>query len=316
MKILNPIRSWFESHYVASITILYGLIGYLIGHPLINAVTELFHVHEDGKLHLHWADVLNSAKEAFSFEHWPMAVALTLLSAMIGYYFARSMREYRIISEQTKRFSQIGMNAVTIIHDLNNTITIITSLAEIIKEELKDPEKIRYCEIIRNNSKNISRMVRDIKVVSLDPHAIYLSLESVDLKTFCEQIAENMKLRAKIEITAENDNTAKIDPGYFERVIWNLIKNADEALMNITDPFIKINITKKNKNTLISISDNGPGISEQIKKKLFKLGATYGKHGGTGIGLYSTKLIVEAHKGKIWFESANKGTTFYIELPD
>lgn len=309
-------KSWFERHYIGTITILYGLIGYLIVHPLINAITELFHVHEDGKLHLHWADVLRSAKAAFDYAHWPMAVAITILSAMLGYYFARSMREYRMISEQTKRFSQIGMNASTITHDLTNTISIINSFSEIIKEELKDPEQIRFCEIIQDNAKNISRMVRDIKVVALDPHAIYLVKENVDLKIFCEQIAKNLKSRAKIEITSSEDATAKIDPGYFERVIWNLIKNADEALLNATEPLIKIYITKKNGNSLIIISDNGSGIPEQIKKNLFKLGSTYGKHGGTGIGLYSSKMIVEAHKGKIGFESTNKGTTFLIELPD
>lgn len=195
-------KSWFEKHYIGTITILYGLIGYFIGHPAINAITELFHVHEDGKLHLHWADILRSARAAFDYEHWPMAVAITILSAMLGYYFARSMREYRMISEQTKRFSQIGMNASTITHDLTNTISIINSFAEIIKEELKDPEQIRFCEIIQDNAKNISRMVRDIKVVALDPHAIYLVKENVDLKIFCEQIAKNLKSRAKIEITS------------------------------------------------------------------------------------------------------------------
>lgn len=312
------VKSWFEKHYVASITILYGLIGYFIGHPVINAITELFHVHEDGRLHLHWADVMRSAKAAFDYNHWPMAVALTLLSAMLGYYFSRSMREYRVISEQTKRFSQIGMNAATITHDLNNTITIINSFAEIIKEELKDQEQIRYCEIIQDNARNISRMVKDIKVVALDPHTIYLVKENVDLKIFSEQIVKNIKLRAKIEVTSsDDDTTAKIDPGYFERVLWNLIKNADEALLNVAEPLIKIHITKKNSNILINIIDNGPGIPEQIKQDLFKLGSTYGKHGGTGIGLYSSKMIIEAHKGKIWFESKiGRGATFYIMLPE
>jgi len=200
------VKSWFEKHYVGTITILYGLIGYLIVHPLINAITELFHVHEDGKLHLHWADILFSAKAAFDYNHWPMAVALTLLSAILGYYFSRSMREYRIISEHTKRFSQIGMNASTITHDLNNAITIIDSFAGIIKEELNDPEQVRYCEIVQDTTKNISRMIKDIKIVALDPHAIFLVKENVNLKLFCEQIVINMKLRAKIEVTNSDDN--------------------------------------------------------------------------------------------------------------
>lgn len=308
-------KQFFEKYYVISITVLYTILGYFIVHPVINAITELFHVHEDGKLHLHWSDLWESALMAFDYNHWPMAVALSFLSGCLGFYFARSMREYRIISEQTKRFSQIGINAATITHDLTNTITVIDSFAGIIKEELMDPEQIKYCDIIQNSTRNISRMVKDIKLVALDPHAIHLVKEIIELRAFCDTIISDSKPRAKVTINSDPDSKAKIDSGYFERVIWNLVKNADEALFNTPEPLIQIDI-KKGKDILLSISDNGPGIPVQHQKQLFKLGSTFGKHGGTGIGLYSSKMIVEAHKGKIWFKStAEKGTTFFIRLP-
>jgi signal transduction histidine kinase len=66
----------------------------------------------------------------------------------------------------------------------------------------------------------------------------------------------------------------------------------------------------------IQIRDNGPGIPEAIRDRLFEAFVTYGKHSGTGLGTAIAKSIIDAHGGQISFQSSyQEGTTFYIRLP-
>jgi signal transduction histidine kinase len=80
---------------------------------------------------------------------------------------------------------------------------------------------------------------------------------------------------------------------------------------------VKITLTsgQQGKTARLSVSDNGPGISPEIQKKIFTPFYTT-REEGTGLGLAIVKKIVEAHRGRVWVESLpQSGATFYIELP-
>lgn len=103
------------------------------------------------------------------------------------------------------------------------------------------------------------------------------------------------------------------------RVFNNLIKNASQALKQIededADKIIEIDFEETVSHYVVAIRDNGPGISDSLKDKIFVPYFTT-KSTGTGLGLAMSKQIIESHNGKIWFETAHEvGTTFYIMLP-
>ena len=99
------------------------------------------------------------------------------------------------------------------------------------------------------------------------------------------------------------------------RVFNNLVKNAVQAISDNESGKIDINISKENDNFIIKISDNGIGILDEQKEKIFSPNFTT-KTGGMGLGLAMVKSIVESYKGKIWFESKRgEGTTFFVTLP-
>ena len=78
---------------------------------------------------------------------------------------------------------------------------------------------------------------------------------------------------------------------------------------------VQVNLDVKYDKVVITISDNGTGIPEDLQKKLFTPNFTT-KSSGMGLGLSIVKKYVESAKGRIWFESeADKGTVFYVELP-
>ena len=119
-----------------------------------------------------------------------------------------------------------------------------------------------------------------------------------------------------ITFNSENSNIqVSIDRTQMVRIVTNLIKNAVEACDSIEDPLIQVNIKKKNKKVVIDISDNGIGISKEIKSKIFEPKFTT-KTSGMGLGLGMVKNLVSSYGGSISFKSKiNSGTSFVISFP-
>ena len=105
-----------------------------------------------------------------------------------------------------------------------------------------------------------------------------------------------------------------IDPEQVQKVLTNLILNAKEAAGNGGE--IRLAIEQKDEWAILSVSDNGCGMSNEfIEHSLFRPFKTTKKQ-GMGIGLFQSKMIVEAHQGRIEVESeAGRGTTFRVFLP-
>jgi len=99
------------------------------------------------------------------------------------------------------------------------------------------------------------------------------------------------------------------------RVFTNLLQNAVEAIPEEKEGHIYVQLTRDGDNTLVTVSDNGNGIPEEIIDRIFSPYFTT-KGSGTGLGLAMTRRIIEFWKGKIWFETKKgEGTTFHIVLP-
>jgi nitrogen fixation/metabolism regulation signal transduction histidine kinase len=98
------------------------------------------------------------------------------------------------------------------------------------------------------------------------------------------------------------------------RVFNNILKNAVQAVDDISEPKIEIGMIESDITIIISIKDNGTGINPELQKKLFTPNFTT-KNTGSGLGLAMVKNIMQGFNGKIWFESEiNQGTCFYLEF--
>jgi len=119
-----------------------------------------------------------------------------------------------------------------------------------------------------------------------------------------------------IVFTANSEEIiAKFDRTQLIRVVTNLVKNATQAISEDQTPRIVINVGQDNGNVFISVADNGSGVSEENKEKIFEPKFTT-KTSGMGLGLAMVKNIVETYKGSISFVSdKDKGTTFKVIFP-
>jgi signal transduction histidine kinase len=175
------------------------------------------------------------------------------------------------------------------------------------------------CEKIIKSSGHLSKTIDDFR-------DFYKSNKEKKETTFKEIIEGVLDI---IQISIENKNISikvKLDydaelktyPNELKQVLMNLIKNAEDALLerDIKEPWILIKTYKDGKNAVLEVSDNGGGIEDDILDKIFDPYFST-KHGrdGTGLGLYMSKIIVEEHcGGKIKVTNDNLGAVFKVEL--
>ncbi|OGI63834.1 hypothetical protein A3A95_00090 [Candidatus Nomurabacteria bacterium RIFCSPLOWO2_01_FULL_39_18] len=164
-----------------------------------------------------------------------------------------------------------------------------------------------------------------LNVANMQKGIVKYDMKTVDLKEIALKIINEKKDSAEekgIKIESEiGDDTYNVsgDAFWLKEVTNNLI---DNSIRYTQKGGITVRLQKHDDKVLITIKDTGIGINEEDKKHLFTeggrgQGSTRINVDSTGYGLYSVKLIIEAHKGRVWAESlgADKGSTFYVELP-
>jgi signal transduction histidine kinase len=118
-----------------------------------------------------------------------------------------------------------------------------------------------------------------------------------------------------IEVTCNGSSTAWFDPRKLERALYNLLLNACEAAPSANGR-VEVAVDHKDESSIITIADNGSGIPESLRDKLFHPFVSYGKENGTGLGLTVVQKIVQDHGGEVSVErTPDAKTVFRVVLP-
>jgi PAS domain S-box-containing protein len=175
------------------------------------------------------------------------------------------------------------------------------------------------------SNERMIRLINDLLDVSrIEEGRLLYNQEDAQIEDVIDSVIEASQemIRNKkivLEVNKKETPKVKIDKEKIKVVIQNLLENA----VKYTEQGgkIKISLNNDEKNVIFKIEDSGVGIpksqQDRIFTKFFRAeNVTRMETDGTGLGLYTTKNIVQAHKGQIWFESEkNKGTTFYFTIP-
>ena len=213
-------------------------------------------------------------------------------------------------------------------HNLRTPLTVIKGYLELIEEDKAVTGNILdKIEKIALSTKDLERITETLlSLVSLEKGEEVALKRSVDLVAMVEKIADELGSRAiekKIsfifELPADPLPKIELDEARIKQALAGLIDNAIK--FNKNEGKIIVKLERKGNEVVVSVADTGIGIPEGEKDKVFKKFhratdvLTY-NYTGIGLGLYLTKLIIESHQGKIWFESElGKGSTFYVSLP-
>jgi two-component system sensor histidine kinase VicK len=237
---------------------------------------------------------------------------------------AQSNKKLAAANEQLEEHDKMQIEFINIAaHELRSPIQPLLGLSDILRSGLKDAEQIELIEIIIRNAKRLRRLAEDIldvtriegQMLKLNKELFNLSdiiVQSIqDRKNQFDKVDRNLKIMYE---PREDDIFVTADRGRINQVISNLLDNAIKFTKKGT---ISINLEKKDsREVIVSIKDTGTGIDPQVLPKLFSKFATKSEIGGTGLGLFIAKSIIESHGGKIWAKNNadGRGATFSVSF--
>ena len=234
----------------------------------------------------------------------------------------------KLVEERTKqlqdkeRLAAIGATAGMVGHDIRNPLQAITGDVYLAKTELAtipdSPEKQNTLESLQEIEKNIdyiNKIVADLQDFArpLKPH-----MEETDIKKVISELLQKNGLPENVKVSVRLDAEATkvlIDSAYLNRILYNLVTNAVQAMPQGGKIVIRAIKDKKTGDAVLTVEDTGVGIPENVKGKLFTPMFTT-KSKGQGLGLAVIKRMAEALSGNVTFESeGGKGTKFIVRIP-
>jgi len=225
------------------------------------------------------------------------------------------------IIARTERDTAWREMAKQVAHEIKNPLTpmklSLQYLQRAIQSEGVDPKPMieRVSATLIEQIDNLSNIANEFSNFAKMPKS---NNEKVILNELVEAVHDLFRKRDDMDITLSepiNELYVFADRNQLVRILNNLVKNAIQAIP--TDRRGKINIAlyQRDQNAVVEVKDNGIGIPDHMKNKVFTPNFTT-KSSGTGLGLAISANIIEGFNGKIYFDTdVNEGTRFYVEIP-
>jgi len=246
-------------------------------------------------------------------------VGVTVFSFVLLY---RNLQRQRKLTEIKNEFIS------NITHELKTPIATVGVAIEALRNfnAINDPQRTKeYLDISQNELQRLSLLVdKVLKLSMFEKKEIELKYEFLDLKGVVDEVVSSMRLQieknhATVSINTEGDTHLQADRLHLLSVVFNLLDNALKYGNGNTA--IKFDLKEKENEIELSVADNGIGISQEYKDKVFEkffrvpLGNTHNTK-GYGLGLSYVAHVIQRHKGKIEVESQpGLGSKFIITLP-
>lgn len=225
------------------------------------------------------------------------------------------------------KMSALGEMSSGLAHEINSPLLIISGSAQIL-EGLIESDRLTTKHLtdnikrIAHASDRVTKIISSLKSFSRnaseDP-LVPVKISDIIKETtiFCESKIADANITLYVPKVAD-DLVVRCRKAEISQVLLNLILNAFDARKYQTahDSWIRVEVSQDDEQTHISVTDNGSGIPEKVRKKIMMPFFTTKEVGkGTGLGLSMSKGIVENHHGKLWLDQSDGNTRFVISLP-
>jgi signal transduction histidine kinase len=218
-----------------------------------------------------------------------------------------------------ERLATIGRMASSVSHDLRHSLAAIVANAEFLCESrLSTHQREDLYQHIRITVNQLTKLIDSLLEFSRTRESLRRTYGSV--KESADRVVQAVRTHprfhpVRIVVRQEGNSTGWFDTKKLERALYNLLLNACEATSG-EDGRINVDLREVMGGLQIRVSDNGRGVPESIRGKLFEPFISYGKENGTGLGLTVVQKIVQDHGGDVIVENTSEaGTVFRITLP-
>ena len=271
--------------------------------------------------------LLSHSGLSFSFENPGILLRIPfifILSFMFLYYAQEEKRRMQARAERMDRLSMVGEMTAEIMHEIKNPLAVILGYAQILKDadsakaqaELW-PNIVKVTGQLSLKIKSILAFVRSDRDVEKSPVNI------VDIMSSTLEICRGQFVRDGIRVSQGFQSGMPLVMGYYngiEQVFFNILANAQYALVEAREKdnrILDLSIKATGGKAVVTIKDNGPGIPEKDRDRIFDpFYTTKPRDKGTGLGLSVCYKIVKDHHGDIYVrDESSPGTSFVIEFP-
>ena len=259
----------------------------------------------------------------------PLGTADVFALGLLAQYVAVAARNVELYGElHARRAAVVELNEVKndliamLAHDFKGPLTTIVGFADVLAEDDRfDEESRNFLAMISSSAMRLASLATDTLALSrLEQNELALSVEPFDVVALVRDIVRIFGVTRNIELSADHAQLVIAgDAGRLRQVFENLIGNAIKYSPN-GEP-VEISLCAKGRGVEVAVRDQGIGIPEADRPKLFGRFARAQNAralgiGGTGFGLYLTKTIVEMHGGNVTVEShEGEGSTFRVFVP-
>jgi PAS domain S-box-containing protein len=240
------------------------------------------------------------------------------LGALLTLHDVESVQEIESELELSRRLAAIGQLTSGVGHEVKNPINAIVVHLELLRNKMsgQDSPAFRHLDVIQNEIQRLDRVVQtlvdfsrpvELKLHDQDLRRIVnavLMLASVELETRDVQVINELPARPVI---------VKVDADLMQQALLNVVLNGAQAMT--MGGKLRVRLTEDTRWAALSVADEGEGIPDDIRSKIFNLYFTTKKE-GSGIGLAMTYRIIQLHNGQVDVEShIGQGTTFTLKIP-
>ena len=243
------------------------------------------------------------------------------------------MKQLQAQFVEAQKMEVVGHLAAGVAHDFNNVLAVIIGYSDLIEQDLGQSHPLqKYIGEVRNAAKRAAGLTQQLLIFSRKQTVQAVELQLNDVVKGMEEMLRQL-INENVEMTVsygENLGLIKADSGYVWQLLMNLVVNARDAMLNGGKMTISTSVARLGEGhlkmhpdampgdyVLLTVSDTGVGMTEEVKKRLFEAFFTTKEVGkGTGLGLLTCQTIVRESGGYIDVSSEpNKGTTFKIYFP-
>ncbi|TDW97503.1 tetratricopeptide repeat-containing sensor histidine kinase [Dinghuibacter silviterrae] len=279
-------------------------------------------------------------KNVLQRDYLLIAIGFATLSVvillLIWWNWRRSGRNLRIIGLHNKHL-ELTLESLEqrnrdydhlfkmVAHDLRNPIAGISGITNLLGESERINEEDRQMlALIQHSCSQLLRLIHELLESKSNPETRRMSMSWCDMSALLEECVALLQVKAEekrqqIKLSGLSSATLLADRNKMWRVLNNLLTNAIK--FSPEKSVIRVSALRQEHNLLITVTDQGIGIPEDMREKIFdafggaRRSGTQGEQ-SFGLGLSICRQIVEAHGGSIWFDSEpGQGTTFYVTLP-
>ncbi len=243
---------------------------------------------------------------------WLLSACAAVLTGLVAAGWAAAERRQRDLATRAARGSAVAQVAATVAHEVRNPLGVIRGTVELMAERgrgrlgERDTEALTdiLCEVAR-----LRRLTDDFLDLSSDRP---LAGVDIEVSSFLDDAARASQSATGVKVESEAPWGLHFlgDGGRLRQVLLNLVANAARAGATR----VRLRAAVAGARIQLDVTDDGPGIPEDIRSRLFEPFATSRKD-GNGLGLAVSRRIVERHGGSLALLPATPGATFRIELP-